>query len=63
MKVKNRKYLGNGVSDFCKVFDPKCIRSHLAISPKIVFPAIFGGYLEFLRKIQKRIYRKQCEIE
>ena len=42
--------------DFVKIFDPKGVQSVLASFHKNHIPATFGGHLEFLCKIQKRIY-------
>ena len=40
-------------SDFEKFFDP---HGHLTPFTKNSFPAIFSGYLEFMRKMQKRFH-------
>ena len=50
-------YLGNGArySHFDNIFDPQGIhRVICSILPKIVFPPLFGGHIEFLHKMQKK---------
>ena len=59
--VKRQKdvYLGNGVrySEFNNIFDPQGIcRVYWGLFAKQLFPATFGGHLEFLHKMQKRVY-------
>ena len=46
-----------------KIFYPRVSQSVLATFPKNHFPATFGAHLEFLRKTQKHLSRKRCEIQ
>ena len=58
-KVQKRVYLGNGAreSDFDKILDPQGIcRVYWRHFTKIALPPFLAGHLEFLCKMQKRIY-------
>ena len=49
-KTQKHVYLGNGASDFDKIFDSEGICSLLATFPKIVFPLFLAAILNFCIK-------------
>ena len=56
-KMQKRIYHGNSArySHFDEIFDPQGKHRVICkILPKIIFPPLFGGPIEFLHKMQKR---------